>query len=178
MCFGWRQCVPGASGLQSKERLQLAFLWKKKSVGGGVVRGGDATCGGLGPISHPPHSARPLLPEPSPLPVSCWTSPCGHRQAGNRFFFYLQPTTHLAVSLHRCPTLAPSLWHLKKVCRDCKHEHTISPFQCTLSFTSPVGFKLSGRCGGAHIPGYCRREYSWLWQKLYSCDILTVKFAG
>lgn len=56
-------------------------------------------------------SARPLLPEPSLLPVSWWTSPRGHTHARKLFFLYLQHTTqtHLTVSLHLCPTLTPSL---------------------------------------------------------------------
>lgn len=129
MCFGWRQCFPGASGLQSKERLQLAFLFfkkKKKKEGGGRRH-----MWRIRPhLSSSTLSARPLLPEPSLLPVSWRTSPRGHTHACKLFFLYLQHTTqtHLTVSLHLCPTLTPSLWLFKKkkVHRDCKHEHTIS----------------------------------------------------
>lgn len=176
MCFGWRQCFPGASGLQSKERLQLAFLFfflKNREKGGGERR----HMWRIRPhLSSSTLSARPLLPEPSLLPVSWWTGPRGHTHARKLFFLYLQHTTrtHLTVSLHLCPTLSPL-----PLCTGIANiEHTISLSVRSLSSRAPVGFKLLGRCGGAHIPGYCRREYSWLWQKLYTCDILTVKFAG
>lgn len=120
-------------------------------------------------------SARPLLPEPSLLPVSWWTTPvdtCMHAS----YSFSTSNTQHkltwlslsLSVPPSSPPTPLPSA--LLTVHRDCKHEHTISLSLSAPSFRARVGFKLLVWCGGAHIPGYCGREYSWLWQKLYSCD--------
>lgn len=117
-------------------------------------------------------SARPLLPEPSLLPVSWRTSPRGH--ACTQAILFLPPThdTNSPDSLAPSPPPPPPPPPpaLLTVHRDCKHGYTISLFLSAPSFRARVGFKLLVWCGGAHIPGYCRRKYSWLWQKPYSYD--------
>ena len=100
MCFGFRQCFPGASGLESKEWLQLAFLKKKRK---------GATCGGLGSIFHPPrsllalyyrsHHCSPCASEPAP-----WTNTYSHPHAFahtyTHFFYCMSNTEHKLTCLH------------------------------------------------------------------------------
>lgn len=114
-------------------------------------------------------SARPLLPEPSLLPVSWWTSPVDMWTHAS-YFCSTSKTQHKLTWL----PLSVSLSHPHPPFRlfyPCKEiANTFSLFLSTLFFKAWVGFKLLVWCGGAHISSYCRREYSWLWLKLCSCD--------
>lgn len=83
--------------------------------------------------------------------------------------FHLQNTTqaHLPPSL--CISVPPSS-PLRHFYPCTGIANTLSLFLSALFFKACVGFKLLVWWGGAHIPGYCRREYSWLWLKLCSCN--------
>ncbi len=116
------------------------FFFKKKKKKEG---GGDTTCGGLGPIFHPPRSLLALFYRSHQTALGeLVNEPRGHT------------TQHNTTQHSPDPLPSPSHLHLQTpsgsfnhAVGDCKHEQTLSPsFRPLFSFKAPVGFKLLVVC--------------------------------
>lgn len=106
--------------------------------------------------------ARPLLPQPSQFPVNPL-----HK-------LFLPPTQDTSspvfspsLSLPYPPTPQPPGSFNRAQGRQ---TWAIYLFLCAPSLRAWIGFKLLVYCGGAHIPGCCVSNRSWLWQKLRGYD--------